>query len=44
LLQLSLKEHSKNPLFPKSIKEVMHTKKFAAILKQANIENLNKHI
>lgn len=43
-LQLSLKQHSKNPLFPKSIKEVMHTKEFPVILKQANIENLNKHI
>ena len=42
--QLSVKEHSKNPLFPKSIKEVMHTTPFADILKQANIENLNKRI
>ena len=42
--QLSLKEHSKNPLFPKSIKEVMHTTPFADILKRASIKNLNKHI
>lgn len=43
-LQLSLKDHSKNPLFPKSIKEVMHTTKFVAILKHANNENSNKQI
>ena len=43
-LQLSIKEHSKNPLSPKSIKEVKHTTAFVAILKQTNIENLNKHI
>ena len=43
-LQLNLKEHYKNPLLPKSIKEVMHSTMFGAILKQANFENFNKHI
>ena len=35
-LQLSLNEHSKNPLLPKSIREVMETPMFKTILEQAN--------
>lgn len=43
-LQLTLKEHYKNPILPKSIKEVMHTTMFGAILRQANFDNFNRHI